>query len=287
MTGLLLVDKPTDWTSHDVVAKLRGALRERRIGHAGTLDPMATGLLVLLVGAATRAASYAEAGEKHYTAHLRLGVTTDTYDITGTVVDSGGGTAGEAELLRALKSFRGEIEQLPPMYSAVKVDGRRLYELARRGKSVERTARRISIERLELVGCEPNGDFVLDILCSKGTYIRSLCHDIGQKLGTGGTMSALRRIGSGDFGIENALPLSELIGLAETGRATERLLPVETLFMRHPAVALASEDERKFQNGAPVLSGAPDGLCRIYGASGNFLALGETRDGTLRSVKRF
>ncbi|MCL2589172.1 MAG: tRNA pseudouridine(55) synthase TruB, partial [Oscillospiraceae bacterium] len=192
MTGILLVDKPTDWTSHDVVAKLRGLLRERRIGHAGTLDPMATGLLTIFVGRATRAVEFAEAEAKTYITRLRLGVTTDTQDITGRVLSECAADVLQAELEAILPQFLGEIQQIPPMYSAIKIDGQRLYKLARQGVEVARKARPVTIHKIEVLG-QVDGDFELEITCSKGTYIRTLCHDIGAALGCGGTMAALRR----------------------------------------------------------------------------------------------
>ena len=192
MNGILLVDKPQDWTSHDVVAKLRGVFGERRIGHSGTLDPLATGLLVVFLGRATKAVEFSEAAEKEYVAHLRLGLETDTQDITGTVLRTSSEVPDRSALEAVLPQFRGEICQLPPMYSAIKVNGKKLYEIARKGGEVERQSRQITIHELTLLG-EENGDYLLRVRCSKGTYIRTLCHDIGQALGCGGVMTALRR----------------------------------------------------------------------------------------------
>ncbi len=185
MNGILLIDKPRDWTSSDVVAKLRGVLHEKRIGHSGTLDPMATGLLVVFVGRATRAVEYAESDAKRYTARLRLGLVTDTQDTTGTALGGDLREVPREELEAVLARFRGEIEQIPPMYSAVKKDGKKLYELARKGVEVERKPRRVTISGLEILS--GGGDeYTLRVRCSKGTYIRTLCHDIGQTLGCGG-----------------------------------------------------------------------------------------------------
>ena len=200
MTGILLIDKPESWTSNDVVQKLRGVLRERRIGHAGTLDPMATGLLTAFVGRATRAVEFAEADAKCYRAALRLGLETNTQDITGTVLQQREVEVTQSELEQALLRFQGEIMQTPPMYSAIKVNGERLYKLARRGEAVERAARKITIHSLQLVGREGE-DWILDIHCSKGTYIRTLCHDIGEALSCGGCMAALRRTQAGAGGL--------------------------------------------------------------------------------------
>ena len=173
MNGILLIDKPSDWTSSDVVAKLRGILHERRIGHSGTLDPMATGLLVVFVGRATRAVEFAESHSKRYRAGFRPGLVTDTQDITGNPIGGEARELDHGELEKALESFRGEIRQIPPMYSAIKVGGKKLYEIARRGGEVERKPRPVTISRLELLGREGE-DYLLDVRCSKGTYIRTL-----------------------------------------------------------------------------------------------------------------
>ena len=210
MDGLLLVDKPMEWTSMDVCAHLRGVLHERHIGHTGTLDPNATGLLVVLTGKGTKAAKYAENDEKEYAARLRLGTVTDTQDIWGTVLRREEPAAGRKEIEAVLDRFRGPILQLPPMYSAIKHRGKKLYEIARRGGDVEREPRPITIRRLELTDRDGAGDWGLEITCSKGTYIRTLCHDIGQALGCGGCMSALRRVRAGQFTIAEAHTLEEI-----------------------------------------------------------------------------
>ena len=212
MNGILLVDKPADWTSHDVVAKLRGVLGERRMGHSGTLDPMATGLLVVFAGRATRAVSFSENHSKCYEARLRLGLTTDTQDTTGTVLSRCDRRVTRAELEAALPQFRGDILQTPPMYSALKVDGQKLYEIARRGGEVARKTRPITIEELTVLG-EADGDYVLRVRCSKGTYIRTLCHDIGAALGCGGVMSALRRTEVGGYRVGDAHTMDTLCAL--------------------------------------------------------------------------
>ena len=210
MDGILLVDKPAEWTSMDVCAHLRGVLHERHVGHTGTLDPNAAGLLVVLTGKGTKAAKYAENDTKAYVARLRLGMRTDTQDIWGTVLESNGKTRSREELEAVLPRFRGEILQLPPMYSAIKIRGKKLYEIARRGGSVDREPRPITIFRLEVTGQEDNGDWILEIECSKGTYIRTLCADIGEALGCGGCMSALRRVRAGVFDIAEAHTLEEI-----------------------------------------------------------------------------
>lgn len=210
MDGILLVDKPSEWTSMDVCAHLRGVLHEKHVGHTGTLDPNATGLLVVLTGKGTKAAKYAENDTKEYRARLRLGTKTDTQDIWGTVLEHNGQTRTAEELEAALARFRGDIMQLPPMYSAIKIRGKKLYEIARRGGDVEREPRPVTIYRLEATDRDENGDWGLTIECSKGTYIRTLCSDIGDALGCGGCMSGLRRVRAGDFRIEEAHTLEEI-----------------------------------------------------------------------------
>ena len=210
MTGILLIDKPAGWTSSDVVAKLRGVLHERHIGHTGTLDPNATGLLVVLAGKGTKAAKYAENDVKGYAARLRLGTVTDTQDVWGAVLEENGQTRSREEIEAVLDRFRGPIMQLPPMYSAIKIRGKKLYEIARRGGDVERQPRPITIHRLALTDRDENGDWGLEIDCSKGTYIRTLCHDIGQALGCGGCMSALRRVRAGRFTVDMAHTLEQI-----------------------------------------------------------------------------
>ena len=288
MNGILLVDKPSDWTSSDVVAKLRGVLHEKRIGHAGTLDPMATGLLVLLLGRATRACAFAEAEDKEYRAALRLGLTTDTQDVTGRVLAERDASAVTEEALReTLRRFEGEIGQIPPMYSAIKQNGRKLYEIARRGGEVERKARPITVRRLALCGREGE-DWLLELSCSKGTYVRTLCHDIGEALGCGGCMSALRRVRAGAFSVEDAHTLPEIIAAAEQGRGEALLLPLDRLFNAHPALTVGAEAERRIRCGnEAALPGTPDGVWRVYGEGGAFLALSRTEAGTLKTIKSF
>ena len=198
-SGILIVDKPEDWTSQDVVAKLRGALHERRAGHGGTLDPMATGVLPVFFGRATRAVEFFEHAEKTYETVLRLGLVTDTQDITGRVLEQrDAASVTEADVRAALPRFLGPQKQVPPMYSAIKIGGKKLYELARAGQEVARPARAITIHALELLSCAPP-DFTLRVHCSKGTYVRTLCHDLGAALGTGGCMAALRRTAAGAY----------------------------------------------------------------------------------------
>ena len=285
MNGILLIDKPAGWTSSDVVAKLRGILHERRIGHAGTLDPMATGLLVVFVGRATRAVEFAESDAKRYTAGLRLGLVTNTQDTSGRVLGGSPRDVERGELEALLARFRGEIEQIPPMYSAIKVGGRKLYEIARRGGEVERAPRRVTIYALELRGRE-DGDWILDVQCSKGTYVRTLCHDIGTALGCGGCMSALRRTQAGRFSLENAHTLDAVQTAADEGRAEALLLPVDTLFSE-PAVRVDAEAEKRLRSGGRPRTALADGTYRVYGEAGDFLALCRAENGQLITIKSF
>ena len=288
MNGILLIDKSAGWTSSDVVVKLKGVLHQRRIGHAGTLDPMATGLLTVFVGRATRAVEFAEAHDKRYTAHLRLGTVTDTQDITGTVLAQNEANVTADELRAVLARFLGEQEQTPPMYSAIKVNGKKLYEIARAGGTAERKPRRIRIDALSLIG-EDAGDWVLDVRCSKGTYIRALCDDIGAALGCGGCMSALRRTAAGEFTVDAAHTLDEVIAAANAGNAEKLLIPVDTLFAAHPAWRADAAAERRIRCGNEVkAAGLADGEYRVYSdETGEFLMLGRVQNGIMKTVNSF
>lgn len=286
LNGIMLIDKPCDWTSHDVVGKLRGILHERRIGHSGTLDPMATGLLVVFVGRVTRAVEFAEADSKEYIAGLRLGISTDTQDITGNTLKSSNSLPSKAELEQALSAFKGEISQIPPMYSAIKVGGRKLYELARRGESVERKPRRVTIDKLDIIG-ENESDYVLDVVCSKGTYIRTLCNDIGDTLGCGGCMSSLRRVKAGAFSIEKAHTIDEIQAAADNGGLDEIIIPVDRLFSAYPELTVRDTAEKKLRNGNVIKLAAPNGTYRVYTETGGFLLLGEASDNKLKTIKSF
>lgn len=287
MNAILLIDKPAGWTSMDVCAKLRGAFHEKRVGHSGTLDPMATGLLVVFLGRATRAVEFAEADAKTYEASIRLGTVTDTQDITGEIISSAPVSVTEAEFDAALAGFRGEIEQLPPMYSAIKVNGKPLYKTARKGGEVERKPRRVTIFALERNG--PLGeDTPLCVRCSKGTYIRTLCHDLGAALGCGGCMSALRRTEAGAFSLRDAHSLAEAVTLAEQGRGGELLLPVDGMFPTAKPLKLTPMQEKAVRNGAAYPSRLPEGDYRLYSAAtGEFLALARQEKGRMSPVKSF
>lgn len=287
MNGILLIDKAEGWTSSDVVIKLKGVLRERRVGHSGTLDPMATGLLAVFVGRATRAVEFAEAHDKRYTAGLRLGVTTDTQDVTGSVLRSCQTNVAEDELKAVLTRFTGELEQIPPMYSAIKINGQKLYDIARRGGEVERRPRHITVSGISVVGRSGN-DFVLDISCSKGTYIRTLCNDIGDALGCGGCMSSLRRTAAGDFSVSQAYTIDEVVAAAAAGEAGKLLLPTDSMFAALPRCTAGAQDERRIKNGNEIKTPAlADGDYRVYSDSGEFLMLGRAENGRMRTIKSF
>ena len=286
MNGIILIDKPQGWTSHDVVGKLRGILHERRIGHSGTLDPLATGLLVVFIGRATRAVEFAEADRKEYIAGLRLGMNTDTQDITGRIISKETDIPDEPEVRIAIERFRGELEQIPPMYSAVKIGGKKLYELARKGESIERKPRHITIFGLEITGRSDN-DYILDVVCSKGTYIRTLCHDIGAALGCGGCMSSLRRTKSGVFSVDNAYTIAEIQEAAERGEEEKLLLPIDTLFAGYTKLSVDADSEKKLKNGCIINTSSPDGRFRVYSEDGEFLLLGDVKDGVMKTVKNF
>ena len=281
--GIIIIDKPAGWTSMDVCAKLRGILHEKRVGHAGTLDPMATGVLPVFVGQATKAVSFAENGRKVYEAVLLLGRVTDTQDTTGETLEERAVTVTADDVRAALPRFLGEIEQSPPMYSAIKVNGQKLYDLARQGKEVARKPRRITIYDLALTEELGNGQYALRVECSKGTYIRTLCHDLGQTLDCGGCMAALRRTEASGFCI------GEAVTLEDAAREGEALLrPLDSLFRTYPAFAIPNAAlEKKCLCGNPLRVSLADGIYRVYGCDGTFLALSEARDGLLTSKRNF
>lgn len=283
MNGIVIVDKPAGWTSQDVTARLRRVFGTRRIGHGGTLDPMATGVLPVFVGRATRGVEFFEHAEKTYEAVLRLGLNTDTEDISGTVLETHDVSVSEGEFLAVLPKFRGEIQQIPPMYSALKVNGQKLCNLARAGKEVERKPRTITIFLLECLNFS-NERAVLRVRCSKGTYIRTLCKDIGAALGCGGCMESLRRTAAGDYSIEEAVPLDTLL---ETACPGQYLRPVDSLFTDYPAVTLTPKQALRCRNGNAFTLRVPDGIYRAYSQSGEFLMLAKAENGIMSTVKSF
>jgi len=282
--GIIIIDKPAGWTSQDVAAKLRGVFHERRIGHGGTLDPMATGVLPIFVGRATRGVEFFESAEKEYVAGLKLGVETNTQDTTGEVLAEQPVSVSREQLEAVLRTFLGPQEQIPPMYSAVKIGGKKLYELARQGKTVERKARKIEILELELLDGAA-ADWQIRVRCSKGTYVRTLCHDIGQALGCGGCMSSLRRTMAGCYGLEQAVTMEEIVSMEAP---ESRLLPVDSMFADSPAYTVHENQLKAVYNGAAVKAGAlADGTYRVYGPDGTFLLLGRAEKGQLKTIKSF
>ena len=283
MNGIVIIDKPAGWTSQDVVSKLRGVLHTKRIGHGGTLDPMATGVLPVFVGRATRGVEFFEHAEKTYETVLRLGLTTDTEDITGTVLTEQDAFVTDEQLEAVLENFRGEIMQVPPMYSALKVCGQKLVDLARKGKEVERKPRPVTIHELTLLSMEADG-IHLRVRCSKGTYIRTLCKDIGQALGCGGCMASLRRVTAGEYTIDEAVPLVELVEAANPERY---LRSVDTMFMNYPAITLTEKQEKRCRCGNAFSVNKEPGTYRIYSQAGEFLALAKVEDGVMSTIKSF
>ena len=283
MNGIVIVDKPQGWTSQDVTARLRRVFHTRSIGHGGTLDPMATGVLPVFVGRATRGVEFFEHAEKTYETVLRLGLTTDTEDITGTVLTQQEVHVTADQVEAVLERFRGEIMQVPPMYSALKVNGQKLCDLARKGKEVERKPRPITIRELTLLGME-DSDVRLRVRCSKGTYIRTLCKDIGEALGCGGCMAQLRRVTAGEYTIEEAVPLLELLDAREP---EGYLRGVDTMFRNYPAVKLTANQEARCRNGNSFSRSLPDGTYRAYSQNGEFLMLAKVENGVMSTVKSF
>lgn len=278
--GVINVYKEAGFTSHDVVARLRGICKQKKIGHTGTLDPDAVGVLPVCLGNATRLCDMLTDRTKEYVASFRLGIVTDTQDLSGRVLESHTPDIDPQSVRQAVSSFVGDQLQVPPMYSALKVDGKRLYELAREGKTVERKARQITIYELELLK-EEHPDYTMRVCCSKGTYIRTLCHDIGQKLGCGGVMTQLLRSRVGEFRAEDAYRLSEIQSFAEAGRLQEILVPTENMFSRLMALKVKDGGLKALQNGNKLLPSqvfwekepAAGQELRVYGKDGQFFGV--------------
>ena len=283
MDGIIIIDKPAGWTSQDVTAKLRGVFGTRRIGHGGTLDPMATGVLPVFVGRATRGVEFFEHADKTYEAVLHLGLTTDTEDITGEIREEKQVTVTEEDVLAVLPRFRGEIQQIPPMYSAIKVGGQKLCNLARKGKEIDRPARTVTIHALDYLGMD--GPLVrLRVHCSKGTYIRTLCKDIGQALGCGGCMESLRRTQAGSYTEQDAIPLADVVASENPGTFLQN---VDTLFARHPSVTLTEKQTLRCRNGNSFSIDLPEGTYRAYDKDGAFLMLAKVENEVMSTVKSF
>jgi len=283
MNGIVIVDKPQGWTSQDVTARLRRVFQTRRIGHGGTLDPMATGVLPVFVGRGTRGVEFFEHAEKAYETVLQLGLTTDTEDISGEVLEKRDVHISETEFTEILSQFRGKIMQVPPMYSALKVNGQKLCDLARKGKTVERQPREIEIFELTLL--DFGGDTArLRVRCSKGTYIRTLCKDIGEALGCGGCMAQLRRVQAGEYTIDEAVPLQALL---DAQNPEEYLRPVDSMFRNYPAVTLSDKQEKRCRNGNSFSCQLEPGTYRVYSKNKEFLALSRVEDGVMSTIKSF
>lgn len=294
IAGILPVNKPQGWTSFDVVAKLRGVLKIKRLGHAGTLDPMATGVLPVFVGKATKACDILPDTRKAYTAGFKLGIKTDTLDITGRVLEEKPSDISRERLEEVKERFIGEITQLPPMYSAVKVDGKRLYQLAREGRTVERTPRSCTVHSIEMISFDEKAQQgELNISCEKGTYIRTIIDDIGDALGTGAVMTSLVRTCSGGFELGSCFTVGQIAEVCEQGRLAEILMPTEKAFEMYRDIRLNERLTALYKNGVKLYAGqvGADGQSsetfRVFGSDGEFLGLAAFREGQLRSIKNF
>lgn len=279
MNGIICVNKPKDWTSFDVVAKVRGMARTKKVGHAGTLDPMATGVLPLFFGNATKACDVMPNDDKGYIATFKLGMTTNTLDITGDIETQKESNVTLDELKNVLSEFVGEIEQVPPMFSAIQVNGRRLYDIARTGEVVERKARKVIIKKLKLIDFnEDTQTGVIEVLCSKGTYIRSLSSDIGEKLGVGATLTDLQRHIVGNFTLDDCYTLDELQKFTDEGILEQKALPVEKVFEQLPKIKLNPVQSNKFRNGVKldlnrVFHKNVEGNHKVFDQDNNFIGL--------------
>lgn len=273
MDGILVLDKPHGWTSHDVVARVRRLTQVKRVGHTGTLDPMATGVLVVCLGRATRVVEYMAGHDKRYTATIRLGIETDTYDAQGEVTAQHPVDVSEAALREALAAFVGDIRQVPPMFSAIKRDGRKLYDLARKGIDVPRQPRPVTIHAIDLIAFD-SPDATIDVQCSAGTYIRSLAHDLGQRLGYGAHLSALRRTAAGDFTIEHAITLETFESAVQAGTWAALLHPLDAALGGLPAFSLSEADAARARHGMSIRGEtlAPDRV-RAYDPAGRLVGI--------------
>ena len=283
LNGILNVYKEKGYTSHDVVARLRGITGQRKIGHTGTLDPEACGVLPVCLGNATKLCGMLTEKQKEYIAWMKLGISTDTQDLTGQLLETCPVAVTEEEIRKAAAAFVGEYDQIPPMYSALKINGKRLYRLAREGKVVERKSRRVEIHELEVLKTRLP-EVQIRVLCSKGTYIRTLCKDIGLALGCGGCMESLRRVSAGAYTIEEAVPLETLL---ESEAPQDYLRPVDSMFAQYPAVTLTANQEKRCRNGNSFSLELAPGTYRAYSQSGEFLMLAKVEDGVMSTVKSF
>lgn len=293
MTGFICFDKGENITSFFAVKKLSRLLGEKKAGHTGTLDPMATGVMTVALGGATRFIELMPSHEKAYRAVIKFGLATDTLDITGKVIEESDRKVSREDFENVLECFRGEIMQMPPMYSAIKKDGVRLYDLARKGIEVEREKRKVTIKKLELVSCdESENEFTIDVLCSGGTYIRSLCSDIGEKLDVPCTMKALRRTMANNIDISECFTLKEIEKLCEEGREKEIITPVDKALSVYEKVRVSEKQAIRFSNGGELDAGRvrfefEEKFYRVYSPEDKFLGIGEyQKDGNVLKVKR-
>ncbi len=289
MNGIININKPKGFTSHDVVARLRRILSMKKIGHTGTLDPDATGVLPICVGCATKAAELLTATEKEYVAKVALGAETDTQDASGTVLRTAEVHINQEDIYKVAQAFVGEIFQIPPMYSAIKQDGKKLYELARKGQTVERKPRPVQIKELEILEINLEEDwFTMRVVCSKGTYIRTLCQDMGERLGCFAHMAELCRTRSGRFGLPNAVTLEEVEAAVSAGDFSF-LTRVDQVFEEFPALILAERKAERVRHGGQVrTSGIEEGKrYRVYGEDGTFLTISRVEQGLLKIEKTF
>lgn len=296
MDGIIAIDKPKGYTSFDIVAIVRKYIKQKKIGHTGTLDPMATGVLPILIGQATKVMPYMTDETKEYIAYFKLGLTSDTLDITGKLSDQKESNASFKDVLDVLEQFRGEIEQVPPMYSAVSKDGVKLYKLARQGIDVFRKPRKIIIHDIKLINFDEekqSGEFFVH--CSKGTYVRSLCADMGKSLGYGAVMSGLRRIKACSFSIDQCISLNNFKDLVENGLINEKIFPIDSVLTSYPKVCVTSKQARRFLNGGELsverLSGIESlqdkMLVRVYSDTYDFISIGRLDMSSLVPVKNF
>lgn len=297
MNGVLLIDKPEGFTSFDVIAVVRKLTRQRKTGHTGTLDPNATGVLPVLLGSATKAQDIIPNHDKAYTARFKLGLTTDTLDIWGSQTSQAESKVTKVEIEQLLPRFSGEIKQIPPMYSAIKKDGQRLYDLARKGVEVERDARTVTVYKLSLTAFDEEAqEGTIEVTCSKGTYIRTIIDDLGRALGTGAVMTALRRTFACGFSIDECITLDKLKELAQNGEVSSIARPVESLFSGYAGLAVSDAQAKRFSNGGALdisrtalkSGGAAEGeLFRVKNKNGVFLGLGKVESGLLKIYKLF
>lgn len=292
MTGIIIIDKPKDMTSFGAVARVRRICGEKKCGHTGTLDPMATGVMTVMLGGATRFCELLPSHDKAYIASFRLGMRTDTLDITGEVVETKSVDSTAEQVREALKDFVGDISQLPPMYSAVSVNGQRLYELARKGIEVERKSREVTVFSIDMLEeNEESGEYKIAVECSSGTYIRTLIDDLGIKLGCGAVMTDLRRTKANGFSLEDAVTVEELQRLAENGNLSEKVIPVDKALEEYPVINVTQPQAKRFSNGGELdlqRLRCPKmlGIYRVYDPDSRFIGLGEIGQSDSLTIKR-